>query len=38
MVRELNNKKIDYKVIKETTLEKYKIKKNDKGEYYTDLK
>ena len=38
MVRELNNKKIDYKVIKETTLEKYKIKKNDEGEYYTDLK
>ena len=38
MVRELNQNKISFNSIKTATIDKYSIKKNDKGEYYTDLK
>jgi len=38
MVRELNANKISFNSIKQSTIDKYSIKKNDKNEYYTDLK
>jgi hypothetical protein len=39
MVRELNANKITFNSIKQSTIDKYSIKKNDnEGKYYTDLK
>jgi hypothetical protein len=38
MVRELNANKITFNSIKQSTIDKYEIKKNDEGKYYTDLK
>lgn len=38
IARELNDNKILYNSIKPSTIEKYSIKKNNEGKYYTDLK
>jgi hypothetical protein len=38
MVRELNANKISFNSIKPSTIDKYEIKKNNEGKYYTDLK
>lgn len=38
IVRELNNGLQDYKKIKPETINKYEIKINDEGRYYTDIK
>ena len=38
MVRELNANKISFNSIKQSTIDKYSIKKNNEGKYYTDLK